>query len=235
MGLIDTKTLTRGLIAWMRREGLAPTRTRLVKFLYLADLQHARYKGGETLTTWRWYTGPFGPVAVEALQLFDQGVREGWLRQWAVGGDDEAESDRRAVGYDLPEQDESLHEAMPPLLGKVREWMKRYGDSTPNLLRFVYGDTEPMQNVREGEVLNFSRARPLGPGPAVQSAPLPRKQVKRLDDLVARLRAEYSAARAASAGFADGPRDAAYLEGVPTDDDLPSGEFIITFPRSGDE
>jgi hypothetical protein len=234
MALIDTKTLTRGLIAWMRREGVAPTRTRLVKFLYLADLQHARYKGGETITGWRWYTGPFGPVAVEALRLLDDGVKAGWLRRWDAGEDDQADDERRAVGYDLLDADATLDGSMPLLLGKVRDWIKRYGDSTPRLLRFVYGNTEPMELARDGDVLDFARARPPGPGPAIDSH-VPKKQAKKLDELMKRLRLEYAANRSSVVAFPDGPHDEEYYAGTPEEDRLPSAEFILRFPNRGEE
>lgn len=229
MGSIDAKTLTMGLIAWMRREGVAPTRTRLVKFLYLADLQHARYKGGRTLTGWRWRTKSFGPFASEARQLFDEGVRAGWLLQSGATEEDEDDDEGRAVFYDVAHADVTLLEPLP-LLGKVREWIKQYGDSTSNLLRFVYGHTEPMEVAKDGEDLDFTRARPPGPGPAVRSQPLSRKQEKRLDELMRNLRSEYEAARLASRTYADGPRDRAYFDGLPKETEPPTDEFVLRFP-----
>lgn len=86
-----------------------------------------------------------------------------------------------------------------------------------------------MEAAHDGDFLDFTRARPPGPGPIIESR-VPRKQQKKLDELMKRLRQEYQATRSASTAFPDGPQDAAYFEGTPEEERLPSGEFILRFP-----
>ncbi len=228
---MDAQKLTLSVIAAMRREGVAATRTRLVKFLYLADLQYARFHGGQTLTGWCWYVGPFGPVAAEALALFDRGVSEGWLGLWAADATepDEDQQAARAVIYNIGEQHSEEENELPVKLGKLRDWIRRYGDSTNRLLGFVYGNTEPMERARPGEVLDFSTAIPPGPGAAIKDRDIGRKDQKKLDELMRKLRAEHAQKLAANAAFADGPNDDEFRTGIPRDGNLPSGPFILSF------
>jgi len=125
--------LLEGIIAWMRTEGVAPTRTRIVKFLYLADLQYARYHDGKTFTGWRWYTDSFGPFATEALRLLDEGVNEGWLRTTVLEREEEAEvDDVIGLGLRIPEggirvlhereSEDSAADAQVILLARGREF-----------------------------------------------------------------------------------------------------------------
>lgn len=233
MDTANPEKLVIQLIRWMRDESVAPTRTRLVKFLYLADLLWARYRGGATFTHWPWYVHTFGPMANEALQLLDEGVSDGWLRQTSLGGDDDDEVDdpQRTTLYDLtqPTLDE---QALPAEFGKLRVWIKRYGDSTARLLRFVYGDTEPMENVAEGELLDFTRARDPRPQSAKTTEPLSRSARKQMDELMARIRHDYQRGRLAAEAAVDGPRDSVYRDGIPDDDsELPSQPVQLLFGK----
>jgi hypothetical protein len=186
----DPKTLLVGLIVWMRRESIATTRTRLMKFLYLADLHHARHHGGETVTGWRWRVDAYGPLVEEAYRLFERGEAEGWLFASCPGERDD-ERGHKAVFYEVaPGMD--VGDALL-LVGKVRKWMRELGDDTGKLLRFVYG--------------------PLA------SRPLSRKDEKRFKELSERLQARYEAARTANRNAPQGPRDAAYIADLPEEDE----------------
>lgn len=231
---IDTSILLRGVIAMMRREQVAPTRTRVMKYLYLADLHYARYAEGRTLTGWEWRVDAFGPLAVPALHLFDQGTSEGWLRTWDAGADED-DGTKRAVGYDVVGDLDAMLKALPgSIVGKLREWIKTYGGSTNRLLRFVYGNTEPMEGAHEGDVLDFSRARIPGAGHVLPATTISTKQRKSMDELMRRIRADYDATRTASAKLVDGPYDDEFRRGVPADDELTAGEVELRFPRRGD-
>jgi hypothetical protein len=79
---------------------------------------------------------------------------------------DEAEVDRqpgRTFIYDLPDYAtvERAKEDAPIGFGAVRSWIQKYGSDTNALLRFVYGNTEPMENAVEGVILDFTTARPI--------------------------------------------------------------------------
>jgi hypothetical protein len=224
----DPKTLLIGLIVWMRREGVAATRTRLMKFLYLADLHHARHHGGETVTGWRWRVDAYGPLAEEAYRLFEQGEAEGWLSASCPGERDD-ERGQKAVFYDVA-SGMDVGDALL-LVGKVRQWMRELGDQTGKLLRFVYGNTEPMMDAGEGDLLDFSPTRPVDNIKPLASRPLSRKDEKRFKELSDRLQARYETARTANRNAPQGPRDAAYLADLPEEDAQMGGDIELTFER----
>ena len=63
-------------ITWLateREEMLSPIR--VVKFLYLADLYHARRNQGKTLTGWKWKFVHYGPFCNEALKAIEAAVQ----------------------------------------------------------------------------------------------------------------------------------------------------------------
>ncbi len=239
--------LLKAIIAWMRNEGVAPTRTRIVKFLYLADLQHARYHGGRTFTGWRWRTDSFGPFATEALNLLDRGVNEGWLkttilqreegqaRLEAQAGLADMESGRTFI-YDLPDfaTVERAKEDAPLGFGAVRNWIKKYGSDTNALLRFVYGNTEPMENAVEGVTLDFTTARPISVAKPIPGRKLTTQERQKLNDLLTRMRAKYQAIQLANKAMHWGPYDDAYYEGLPRETETPAGTIVLRFPKKND-
>ncbi|MFO0763036.1 MAG: hypothetical protein U0359_41755 [Byssovorax sp.] len=227
MSAIDSATLVQGLIAWMRQEGVAVTRTRLMKFIYLADLHHARHHEGATITGWRWYVHSFGPMANEAYVLLDRGVREGWLTSNASSSSGE-EGEPSAIFYDIVTKGaaEQLHG-----MGKVHRWIKTLGDDTPRLLRFVYGNTEPMVDAKEGEYLDFSSARPTDNVAPIHGRKPTRKEEKRFEEISKRLRARYEAAQASNAKIVDGPRDDAYFNDLPAEGASVNGDMILLFDK----
>jgi len=231
--------LLEGIIAWMRTEGVAPTRTRIVKFLYLADLQHARYHDGKTFTGWRWYTDSFGPFATEALRLLDEGVNEGWLRTTVLEREEEAEVDRqsgRTFIYDLPDYAtvERAKEDAPIGFGAVRSWIQKYGSDTNALLRFVYGNTEPMENAVEGVTLDFTTARPISVAQPIAGRKLTKQERQKLNDLLTRMRTKYQAIQVANKAMHWGPYDDAYYEGLPRETETPAGTVVLRFPKKND-
>ncbi|XXY54559.1 hypothetical protein WME91_25850 [Sorangium sp. So ce269] len=230
MSALDPKTLIRGLIAWMRMENVWPTRTRLVKFLYLADLQNARYRNGTTLTKWRWHVGSFGPVANECLDTLDDGERTGWIQARRLESDEDPESGHAAVIYSIPREDhESAASAMPPILGKVRSWIKTYGDDTSRLLGFVYASTEPMDHVRPGDVLDFTRAHPVEQAKPFPSKPAKKTARDRIKKLLESIRADYEAEQSQQSAMFEGPYDDVYYNETPAEEEPPRGELTISF------
>jgi hypothetical protein len=228
---VDPRILVRGLVAWMRLEGVAPTKNRLVKFLYLADLQHARYKEGATATDWGWYVDKFGPFTVDGLNAIDAAVKDGALLMPPTPPIDDPVSGR-AIFYDVPrEERQAASDAMPPIFGRVRKWIKEYGDDLPALLRFVYGNTEPMEDANNGDYLDFSRARPLQEVKPIKSLPMRGKDERRFHDAVRRLSERYEKELAANEQSSDGPKDEAYYKDLPHEDAVHAREeVVIHFP-----
>jgi hypothetical protein len=138
-----------------RLQGLAPpAATRLVKILYLADLEWRRRHVGEPLAKLTWRFLHFGPYACE-LAPFLGG--EDVERKEFLGG---------KVAKRLVFPPEELGNVQVPedvcrlLAGLVKAW----GDADLNiLLDYVYFETEPMENAQRGELLDFSRLREPAP------------------------------------------------------------------------
>ena len=130
------------------------TLIRLVKFLYLIDLEHQR-RYGRTLTGLQWTYHLYGPYAFELPGI---GAR--------LGFDLEQEEFVSATGHQgtLLRVPDPQH--FPPGLSfgvetlvndLLRVWANQ---ETPDLLRYVHR-TEPMRHARRGDRLDFSLV-PLG-------------------------------------------------------------------------
>lgn len=230
MSTLDTKILIRGLVAWMQLEGVTPTKTRVMKFLYLADLHHARYKNGTTLTNWVWHVDKFGPLAVEGMRELDRAVRDGWLLQINDSSSQDPDSGPRAVIYTLPRAErEAAANALPPVIGRVRHWIKKYGNETGALLRFVYGNTEPMEHASEGDRLDFSLAHPIDTPAPIASLPFKGKDIKRMKDAIRKLCESHD--KALEEVEQSDIYDDVYHREIPRDDSQPHGDVVITFPK----
>ncbi|MDQ1336706.1 MAG: hypothetical protein QG552_3656 [Thermodesulfobacteriota bacterium] len=67
-------------ITWFATErGEVFSPIRLVKFLYLADLYHARRNDGATFTGWPWRFVHYGPFCRESLDAIRSAVDEGLI------------------------------------------------------------------------------------------------------------------------------------------------------------
>ena len=118
---------------------LPPLKTRLVKLLYLTELEFFR-RTGKRLTTLDWKFHHFGPYAKALGEL--------------LGNPDED-----AVAWSLTHRPStSDHDVQSCASQVVHTW----GDADLNaLLDYVYFDTEPMQAARRGEMLNFAVVAPF--------------------------------------------------------------------------
>ncbi|RJR32585.1 MAG: hypothetical protein C4576_29765 [Desulfobacteraceae bacterium] len=175
-------------ITWLakeREESLSPLR--LVKFLYLADLYHARRNRGKTLTGWRWRFVHYGPFCTESLHSIEHAVQSGLIV--AVPFESKFDDEPHFLYRTEQEKEPAIERALPfyvvgPLKGAVMKWA---GD-TYGLLDHVYFETEPMQNVNPGDVLDFSKAKEPEPFAPVKMRKLSRTQVSEGKALIAKMR-----------------------------------------------
>ncbi len=129
----------------------------LVKYLYLADLEHAKHRNGETYTNLPWKFHHFGPWSPEAYLRIEPALR-------AVG------ADKKAVALANPkyegefvrwhvENDElfaRLEKELPLIVAaSVQKYVHEFNSITEDLLHFVY-KTFPMLVAKPGETLDFS-------------------------------------------------------------------------------
>lgn len=181
-------------IVWYAKENdISLSTNRLVKFIYLVDLYHARLKNGRTLTGFPWRFISYGPFCGEALQSIEQAVQESVICKKTYdshfGEDKEFNIFTWNNEYDSREAEkieESIHIG---ILGRIQKDIRTLGDDTPQLLDYVYFETEPMANIRKGELLDFSKAKKTWPIKKIQLKELTpdviklaRKKIKELSD-----------------------------------------------------
>jgi Antitoxin SocA-like, Panacea domain len=138
---------------------LRPLKTRLVKLLYLSELEYYR-RTGRRLTSLDWKFYHFGPYAFSLAQYI---------------GDPDIDT----LPFELPSlagpESESLgtgveHDVNVTVADVVHTWG---GADLNALLDYVYFETEPMASARRGDSLDFSSVVP---------APAPRRLVVKLDE-----------------------------------------------------
>jgi hypothetical protein len=176
--MMKTTDLIRYTVWYATQREIKLTTVRLVKFVYLADLFYARAHGGATLTGFPWAFVYYGPYCSEVMREIDtlSQVHGGICKQSFESryGD----KDFQLFTCNDPDA-ERLEDRIPnEVLYPLRESIRKFGEDTQALLDYVYFDTEPMEDVRKGEVLNFRKARPIVREKAQPLARLSKKDIQ---------------------------------------------------------
>jgi len=226
----------------------------LIKYLYLADLDHARFHNGRTFTGIDWTFHHFGPWSTVAYQQIEPALsslgasksktqsqygEQDWVR-WSYS----AERDQVVqVGQGLPLE----------IRKTIEHYVSKYHNNTTAMLHDIYA-TPPMLQAAPGEELDFSVM--IAQPKEAQEAHVPYvkrlspKQRKVLKTGMAELRERFQQ-RMERAGrsthVASGRYDAVFEQGVEWLDNLagapfPDGEVEVRFSdeiwksvaRSGD-
>jgi hypothetical protein len=212
----DVNSLIREVFRQARIQHMPPPAvTRLVKILYLSDLEWRRVHGGDPLTDLKWTFLHFGPYAPELASVL--GGAETEITEFQAGKYARRlvfTEDELAASSDLPEE----------VVATVKGLVKAWGDANINmLLDFVYFDTEPMENATRGGLLDFSNLRAPARTLKLQIDP------RRMDELRDRIRARVKALGLSREGVristVDLEAERAWDEDIPTIG-LPSGRVI---------
>jgi hypothetical protein len=188
----DIRALILYVVAGARERRVTLNRTRLVKLLYLVDVESVR-TGRATVTGVRWHFEDFGPHAAELEAAIAELERHTALY--------------RAVPEDAPEGEDWIAGTRRT----VDAVIERFAALPLNaLLDHVYFRTGPMGGARRGERLELGRARDdAGPRrpPALRPPPRPDALDSRLDawrattaQRLARIRLEPAARALGEAG-----------------------------------
>jgi hypothetical protein len=129
-----------------------PFVTRVVKLIYLADLEWRR-RHGVALADVEWRFLHFGPYAYEFVPVL---------------GDPDMEvaefEGRAARRFTFDPSELTVPQVPEEVSSIVGNLVKQWGSADLNrLLDHVYFETEPMENARRGEILDFSTIRPPTP------------------------------------------------------------------------
>jgi hypothetical protein len=141
-------------------EGTA-NKTKLLKLLYLADIEHFRATG-ETFTGFDWIYYLYGPWAAEYDDLIKQLEAEGALRlaPWSAEG---VEGERITASEPV-DLDRVI--ASADVFFRTRRQVDTWADrAIPRLLDYVYFETEPMQGAVKMQRLDFKKVAKEPPPP----------------------------------------------------------------------
>jgi len=177
--------LIKYIVCYASEHGSKLTTVRLVKFIYLADVYHAKYFEGKTITDFPWAFVNFGPYCGEVMAGIDAASREGVIARNTY---ESSFSDKNYALFSCKEESDKYKRDIPiAVLAELQESIKKYGDDTASLLDYVYFDTEPMDNVKKGDLLDFSKVKPFQPIQQIKSRILPKNKMDKINDHLNRL------------------------------------------------
>jgi antitoxin SocA-like protein len=145
------RDVTLAILTRARERAVGLNKTKLLKLLYLADIEHYR-KHNETLTGFDWIFLWYGPWAAEYDGLLDDLARtdsieiEPWDKDELTGFRIQL-SEPRDLNAIIADVDEYYR-----ILRAIDTWADR---SLPDLLNYVYFETEPMIGAVSREPLLF--------------------------------------------------------------------------------
>ena len=169
------KNLIRAILTRLRELESTASKTKLLKLLYLADIEHFR-KTGSTLTGFDWIFYLYGPWAADFDKALDQLESEalidvkGWT-DTSFEGREIRISDPLDLGKVIADADEYF---------RTKRMIDTFAAlSTPELLDYVYFSTEPMEGAEKLKPLDFNKVSREGPRLYKRSASgTPRKKVE---------------------------------------------------------
>jgi hypothetical protein len=148
-----TKELIRAILTEAKKRGVAVGKTKLVKLIYLADIEHYR-DATTTLSEFDWRFHLYGPWAREFDTVLEQLQADASIRveSFSASGLD---GERLSIlePKDLGEVIRSTNELFRTKL-QIETWLEK---PTPELLNYVYFNTEPMQGATKQAQLDFSK------------------------------------------------------------------------------
>jgi hypothetical protein len=208
----EAKKLARALLTRIRERDGTANKTKLLKLLYLADLENYRAEG-RTITGFDWVFFHYGPWAAEYDGLLDQLTAENAIvaEKWAAS---DIEGVRLKIGEPV-----GLGEVIKSTSALLR--VQRYVDvwadkSVSSLLDYVYFETEPMSEAEKGKRLDFGKIQKDPPAlyRRTPSGSNPR-QIQALKDRFTATRLSLEKERAKAQGqFKEGPRDQAFIDAL---------------------
>ena len=213
--------LALALLTRVKERGGTANKTKLLKLLYLADIEHFR-KHGETLTGFDWIFYLYGPWSEEYDSLLEDLERRDLIRidQWSKGdlaGARLVANESRDLNKLIESADEYY---------RVQHQVDAWADKAlPDLLNYVYFSTDPMRDAVSFQKLNFDQIDKTPPPIYKRTASGTRPEaLKRIRARLLDARARNEKARAtASAGYSVPQYDETYRQGL---DALASSEDL---------
>ncbi|HYT55444.1 MAG TPA: hypothetical protein VEQ38_12085 [Verrucomicrobiae bacterium] len=200
------------------------TTLRLVKFLYLADLYHARVSKGETLTGWPWAFVYFGPWCQQAKEAIDNAAQKDLVIVKEIPSKYNDEKDYRLFWVDEIDDEPKIIDALPTYVWSKLQWaIQKWADDSSGLLDYVYFETEPMLETKPGALLDFGRSQMPVVSKRIEMKKIPKAKLDEAKKTIARLQEKYK--KGISSRPSQGATDAVYQEFVSQleEEDLETG------------
>jgi len=185
--------LIKYIVCFANDHDITLTTIRLVKFVYLADLYHARLNAGETITHFPWAFVYYGPYCQDVMKSIDDAVLKGFINSKTLESK-YSEKDYKLFSCYDDKYSELRKEFQIPVLSELQYAIKKYGDDTAQLLDYVYFNTEPMKEVKKGDILDFSLATQPKPIKPIETKQLSKKDIETAKALVKKLQEKHTAA-----------------------------------------
>ncbi|HUT44225.1 MAG TPA: hypothetical protein VMW95_07790, partial [Desulfobacterales bacterium] len=101
----------------------------------------------------------YGPYCREAGDIIDDAASEGIICKETY--DSKYDVDKKynlfsCKDIDAEDLEKKFHIG---IIGQLQEVIRKFGEDTPQLLDYIYFDTEPMRGARKGDFLDFSKAK----------------------------------------------------------------------------
>jgi len=183
--------IIRYIVCYATQNDIRLTTNRLVKFVYLVDLYHARLKDGEILTGFPWKFIHYGPYCSEVMNYIEQAVHQNLINMETYDSLFQADNDYHMFSCTDENADDLKTSFHIGVLGQIQKVIKKFGDDTPQLLDYVYFHTEPMMGVKKGDLLDFSKVEKFTPIRSIklnklspQSIMNAREHIKKLCELL---------------------------------------------------
>ena len=202
------------------------TPIRIVKFLYLLDLYHARLSAGKTLSGWTWRFVHYGPFCGEALDAISSAESAGLIASQVFAS--KFDKDGRFYQHSTDDAPEEIPDLLPAYVcSEIKHAVKLWSDDTYGLLNYVYFNTEPMISALPSQTLDFSLAEMPTVEKPIEMIRLSNKKVKKAKELLGKLRSAQRGRLIASGETINkGIQDAAYLQALQA---LENAEDQISF------
>ena len=222
--LINIEDLIRAIVWCANRRREKVTTLRLVKFVYLADLYHARYTKGKTLTGWPWAFVYFGPWCKQVNEAIDNAAKIGLILTQEYPSKYDDAKDYHLFWVEDTEEEPKIIDGLPTYVWSKLQWaIQKWADDSYGLLDYVYFETEPMIEANPGALLDFSKSQIPEAPKKVDMKKLPKGKLDDAKKTVARLQEKYK--NGISARPSQGPTDTVYQEFVSKleEEDLETG------------
>ena len=149
----NIKKLIKAIVSFVTEKDGYVTKTKLLKYLYLIDIEYYRFFRC-TFTGFNWIYYHYGPWAKEYEEIYENMIKTGELR---VTQGSRPDLETQFISTEEKVDPEGLFKGIELQIA-IRRLLTRWSDEPlGRMLDYVYFYTEPMENADKGRPLDFSK------------------------------------------------------------------------------